>query len=363
MTEGFQPARLSLARRRRGIGKGTLGTMAGMSARIITRYESGRNTPSTGALARIAEVLNFPVAFFFLPEPVSIDAESVSFRSMARMTAGMRDSALASGELAMELDAYIDSRFQRPNPQVPELRGHSPENAAEIVRVEWGIGLRPITNMVHLLESRGIRVYSLLHERREIDAFSLWRGDTPFIFLNTLKSAERSRYDSCHELGHLVLHRHSPSVGKEAEMEADRFAAAFLMPRAQIIATAPRNPTVADIIAAKRIWGVSALAYTVRMNRVGLVKDWHYQQLCIRLKTIYQSTEPNEMPRETSLALAKIFTALKADGVTRVNVAHELGLYVEEFNSLVFGLMLTAGPGQAKAAVPTPDKRPPIRLV
>lgn len=58
--------------------------------------------------------------------------------------------------------------------------------------------------MIHLLEAHGVRVLSLTQECREVDAFSLWLQQ-PFVFLNTQKSGEHSRFDAAHELGHLPL--------------------------------------------------------------------------------------------------------------------------------------------------------------
>jgi hypothetical protein len=39
------------------------------------------------------------------------------------------------------------------------------------VRQAWGLGELPIKNMVHLLESKGVRVYSLAIDAVEVDAF------------------------------------------------------------------------------------------------------------------------------------------------------------------------------------------------
>ena len=33
-----------------------------------------------------------------------------------------------------------------------------------------------------------------------MDAYSFWRRGVPYVFLNTMKSAERSRMDAAHEL-------------------------------------------------------------------------------------------------------------------------------------------------------------------
>lgn len=341
--------------------KQELAAKSGISARSLTWYERGDRTPSEESAHSLATALGFPLSFFSAPEPASISSESASFRSLAKMTARQRDSALASGELAIELDDWLTRRFTRPDPRVPDLRQVDPEAAAEAVRAEWRVGMRPIQNMVHLLEAYGVRVYSLMYEGREVDAFSLWRGDTPFIFLNTSpeKTAERLRFDAAHELGHLVLHRHGSPTGKEAEAEADRFASAFLMPRAEVIAHAPRYATPEVIIRLKRRWGASAMALTYRLHSLRLISDWHYNQLCIHFRSKYGAAEPAGMARESSQVLAKMLTALREDGISRAKLAAELSIHPEDLGQLVFGLVLTGVKGGAGSTNPNVGEDPP----
>ena len=81
--------------------------------------------------------------------------------------------------------------------------------------------------MISLLESKGIRTFSLSDEAQEVDACCQWINDRPFIFLNISKSSERCRFDAAHELGHLVMHRHGIIEGRQMEQEANAFASAF----------------------------------------------------------------------------------------------------------------------------------------
>jgi hypothetical protein len=76
------------------------------------------------------------------------------------MTARQRDRALSAGRLALLIDDWIEARFALPTSEVPSLTGHDPEAAAEVVRARWGLGEKPISNMLHLLEAHGVRVYS-----------------------------------------------------------------------------------------------------------------------------------------------------------------------------------------------------------
>jgi Zn-dependent peptidase ImmA (M78 family) len=267
--------------------------------------------------------------------------QTASFRSQARMSAKSRDAALASGALAFLLNDYIEFFFTLPSPDLLDLREEDPEAAAITLRQHWGLGERPIKNMIHLLESKGIRVFSMAEDTVEVDAFSLWRETTPFIFLNTLKSSERSRFDAAHELGHLVLHRHDEPKGKQAEHEANRFASAFLMPRGSILSHTPAMPSLNTLIKLKKYWivAVSALAY--RLNQLELLTDWHYRHLCIEIGNRgFRTSEPEEAPREMSLIFPKIFKMLRDEGITKATIADKLFVNVEDIDKLVFGLIL-----------------------
>lgn len=361
----FNPKRLTLARRRRGITKTKLAEMLGVEVRSITGYESDEYKPDRDRLTQLAEQLHFPVQFFFGDNVDEISPDIVSFRSMSKMTAGQRDTALGSGAIALLLHQWISSRFEMPRAELPDLSQEaSPEAAADTLRRVWGLGELPIKNMIHLLEARGIRVFSLSIDTAHVDAFSMWHAETPFVFLNTKKSCEHSRFDAAHELGHLVLHRHAGARGQEVEREANAFASAFLMPRASVLANAPFTPTVDQLVRLKVYWTTSVAALTYRLHDVALVSDWHYRNLCIEIaKRGYRKREPNEAPRETSQILSKIFTALREEGITKIDIASALNVYVEELDQLVFGLALTGLSSRSRGLTTSAIRRPLLRIV
>ena len=359
----FSPSRLRVARKRRGLNKTQLAERIGVDLRSVTGYERGDYEPSGDTLGRIAVALRFPAAFFAgadLHEPTN---RTASFRSMARMAASRREAALASGALAFLLNDWIEARFALPQPDLLDLREEDPETAAMVLRQHWLLGEKPIRNVVHLLESKGVRVYSMAEDTAEVDAFSLWREATPFVFLNTQKSAERSRFDAAHELGHLVLHRHDEPRGREAEQEANRFASAFLMPRGSVLAHAPMMPTLETLIRLKHHWIVSVGALAYRLQALGLLSEWNYRGLCIDMgQRGYRTAEPEGAQREMSLVIPKIFAALRDDGMTKADVAAALHIEPDELDRLVFGLALMGLHNDASPS-PTPPRAPKLRLV
>lgn len=338
---GFNPNRFALARRRRGLRKKDLANKIDVSLKSIMNYESG-DTPSSEIMERIVTALDFPLSFFFGDDLDEIDAAAVSFRSMARMPASRRDEALGQGALCVLLSEWMSQRFGMPKPAIPNVRLATPEAAAAIVRTEWGLGVQPISNMIHLLESKGVRVFSLSIEAREVDAFSMWKNETPFVMLNVQKSSEHSRFDAAHELAHLVLHRQGAPTGKEAESEANRFASAFLMPDADVLAHVTPNPTIAALLKWKKRWKVSLAALNYRLHQLNMTTEYHYRQLCIAISTMgARTSEIDSIPRETSLLIAKVLRILADDGIPRSQVAADLSITPQELDAMMFGLTMT----------------------
>jgi len=337
----FNSNRFALARRRRGLRKTELARKIGVSLKSIMKYESG-DSPGPETMQRIVEILEFPEDFFFGDDLEEIDASAVSFRSMARMPASRRDEALGQGAMCVLLNQWLKKRFGMPRPEIPNVQLATPEGAAAIVRTEWGLGVQPISNMIHLLESKGVRVFSLSVKAREVDAFSLWKDETPFVMLNVQKSSEHSRFDAAHELAHLVLHRQGAPMGKEAESEANRFASAFLMPDADVLAHVTPNPNIAALLKWKKRWKVSVAALNYRLHQLGMTTEYHYRQLCIAISSMgARTTEIDSVPRETSLLMAKVLKLLADDGVSRWQVAADLGITSEELDAMMFGLTMT----------------------
>jgi Zn-dependent peptidase ImmA (M78 family)/DNA-binding XRE family transcriptional regulator len=312
----------------------------GLATRTITRYEAGDISPPDETLHKISLLLGFPIEFFYGEDLKETLVETASFRALSKMTSAKRDSALAAGTLAFLLDDWINERFTLPTPAITDLRDETPESAASVLRNAWGIGEKPIKNMIHLLESKGIRVYSLAEDTLQVDAYSCWHEGRPFVFLNTKKSSERSRFDAAHELGHLVLHKHGPPSGNNAEKEADSFASAFLMPESSVRASCPRVPTLKQLIQLKHYWIVSVSALAYRLHALGLLSDWHYRTLAVELSEKgYRVNEPEPGQRETSQVLAKVLAALRDDDISISNVAKDLNISTNELSKLLFGIV------------------------
>lgn len=337
----FNSQRLILGRKRRKMTARALAGVIGVSPITISRLENGVNEPEDDTVEALARALDFPRGFFFAEDVDELPAEAASFRSLSSMTARERDAALSAGAIAYLFHDWVVERFNLPAADVPEQREDaSPEVAAQLVRAHWGLGEQPVSSMIRLLESKGVRVFSLCEDTKNVDAFSCWRGEQPFVFLNTFKSAERSRFDAAHELGHLVLHRHgAPQDSRQAESEADRFASAFLMPMDDVLSRIRYVSDLEGLIRAKKRWGVSVAALNYRLHKLKVVSDWQNRSLNIEMSSRgFRRQEPEGLPHETSALWPQIFTSLWRDRTTRDHIAEELNVRSSELDAILFGL-------------------------
>ena len=335
----FNPTRLKLARKRRALSKKKLESLISLSVQTLSDWENGKTIPKDDNLNELSKILNFPVEFFKGETLNELELNKVSFRALTKMDASTRDAVISSGRIAIYINSWIENKFSLPTNNLIHIKNETPEDAAKRIRKEWGITTTKLGNTIHLLEKYGVRVYSLVEESKHIDAFSVWDNGTPFVFLNTLKSPERSRFDAMHELGHLILHPNGIPRDKKFEAEANAFAAEMLMPSADILKLRSMYFNINNLITLKERWDVSLGALIYRLHTLGLISEWQNRSFIIELRTLgYDKNEPSSIKRETSYVLAKIFKTLYSDGITINKMANELNLAPLEIHKLVFNL-------------------------
>ena len=338
----FDPKCIGIARQRRKLTKQDLAKRLGVSPRSITSYERGDTPVTAEFIEALADATSFPESFFKLHSLEAVTTDNVSFRSMARLSARDRDAALASASIAYEIFSWADTRYNLPEPEIPNLRGEEPETAARIVRREWGLGHQPIANILHLLESKGVRSFSLNEDTQHLDAFCTWIDRQPFVFLNNRKSAERSRFDAAHELAHLVLHVGYDTKGKEVEAEADRFAGEFLVP-----SDALRSPSHSrrffgtnDILELKTYWRVSAVAMAYQLRSANMLTRYQYENMMREFSSRgWRRKEPRPIQRERSLLWEKIKISLLKDGLSFFDVADMISIPKNEIGGYLFDVV------------------------
>jgi Zn-dependent peptidase ImmA (M78 family)/transcriptional regulator with XRE-family HTH domain len=341
-THLFQPPRLTTARELRGLTKAELAERIGKSAAAISQFEGGACRPDPKTLGQMALALGMPVGFFARRAPgKALDVDACHFRSLRSASQRERRKLLARGSLLCDLLGVLEEHVNLPAEQVSRVAG-SPTTAdaieehAEHVRAGWGLGLGPIGNVVNLLESRGILVTHIPEGCEEVDAFSTWHEGRPVVFLVMAKgSTSRTRFDACHELGHLVMHADAAPGSPELERQANRFASAFLLPREPFLMECPRWLDWDHFYELKRRWKVSVAALVKRAHDLGKLSEASYRRAYVHLnKTGERMQERDEPPAEAPTLLVKALEAVGPE-MTAEGIAAEMGVGVGDLRELV----------------------------
>lgn len=278
----FLPARLCLARDISGASQAEVAERVNLTPAALSQFESGKARPTDATVARLAEALGVPVAFFELS---LLDTHDGFFRSLRRTGVADRRRARGVAHIAHDLATCGTAVAQLPAPDVPRLLledftaadSVEPERIADEIRTAWGVPDGPIRDVVALLEAHGIVVIRLPLASIDVDAFSLPFSDRPIIVLGAEKNDRaRSRFDAAHELGHLVMHAEHIWGTPEVERQAHRFAAAFLMPRDDIYDDLPERVDWPRLFALKRQWQVSLAALLMRARTLERMSPGDY---------------------------------------------------------------------------------------
>lgn len=343
----FNPERLSFALRRRGMTKRALSIEIGVTPQSVYNYCDGRRFPDEEIVGRFSVALTFPTAFFYKEDMNLTARRDVSFRALKRTTARRLDQARAVGDIGVMLADWLMAKYRLPAVSLPPFPLHGAEPAAMAMREFWRLGELSIRNMVGLLEQHGVRVFALSDDLQEVDAFSFWSGDIPYVLLNTHKSSERVRMDAAHELGHLVLHHggHGDSFNRQDEREATEFASIFLMPTGSVLRESGRGNLlgIEHLIRLKSQWKTSLTSLIVRLHRLGVLSKHHYTSLMIEATTRgFKIDEPNSCASDRSLILEKAFAGDRHRNVA--DAAKSLAVYPAEVYGLLMGLAPTPVP-------------------
>jgi Zn-dependent peptidase ImmA (M78 family)/DNA-binding XRE family transcriptional regulator len=341
----FSGTRLGIARRIARLPRTELATKVGISPAAITQLERDLIRPTTTVAAQLALALGVPGSFLLhTSSPQPIPASAAHFRSLRSTPAMSRDQALAFAELSLEVLTAIEDYVDLPEVSLPAIDGSSLRTEQRIAQAAAqardGLGLAegPVPHVVRLLEAHGVLVLRLPDELtdRRVDAFSTAASSRPVVLLSPMKDDKaRSRFDSAHELGHLLMHHDAEPGSKVIENQAHAFAAAFLTPADQVAEDLPRRLDWPAFHRAKRRWGVSLKALIYRAHSLKLISDAAYRRANVQLAE-WGNPEPVPLGPPESPSLLGMAIAMLADiGITADDIAEHSAVPV----GLVHGIV------------------------
>jgi Zn-dependent peptidase ImmA (M78 family)/DNA-binding XRE family transcriptional regulator len=302
---------LRIAREALGFTQTDLAVRTGLAQSDLSRWERGLRTPSDSQLETLASALQVPVSFLVsdirFTKPVH-RTQRAETKRVERLVSGRLELArIASTRLLVDIN--IDTPFHFPTPDDPTPP--DPEDAAEAIRRVWRVPAGPIKDLAGLIEAAGAVVLPVdFGVPNILAAYAHLRGDQRWCFVNTRTvDGARGRFSLAHELGHALLHwdRFDAPTGKDAEREAHRFAAALLMPAAEMRAALGRvRFTLDDLIGFRQRWGVSIQALVTRARDLRLISSDQHQRLYQQISARgWRKSEPGYVPSERPTLLSE----------------------------------------------------------
>lgn len=367
MTVSAIPSRITEAREARAMSMENLSEHISVTRQAVSKYERGIIGPSPEVLQAISQTLDFPIDFFYKDEQkTSAGSSSLFFRSNKSISKKVKTACKYqikwTDEVKKQLEVYVNFiRCSIPtiDTNYEDLSGEDIEQLALDIRKDWNLNNSPINDLIGLLENKGVIISQFAVNDfcsfKGIDAFSAWEDGTPYILYHPLqKSAVRTRFSILHELGHLIMHSSileedsiKRSIVDLADRQADRFAAAFLLP-ATSFPEDVRNTSLITLQNIKQKWGVAMSTIIKRCDTLNLLSDnqinylsrqmnmkkyWHKEPLDDVL-----TIAPPELFRDAVYLLMdnKIMTRdtfLNSSGLSLNDIKNICGLPNEFFNN------------------------------
>ncbi len=315
-----------------------LSRLAGISAAQLCKIERGRNDMTASTLRRLAAALDVPVSAI-----LECGAERNAERpSRPRSSGGapfrdgvagfrytpIRSPCAESGKIAASLEdiekrtAAQEERLGINGQSTLHLAysygddGRSAEILARDMRVSLGMGTQPTRDIAGALESRNVLVVhmSLPASAKSASFYNSGRK-TLLIALNSSNTPERNAYQLAYELGaaaHFAANGWNTFADEgSVHLFLRAFAAAFLMPEEAVrgavarLGVKPGGWTMPVLVYAKERFGVSAEAFALRLESLGLIAPSLRHKLRDELRARYtahpRSMEPHPPKNQTRL--------------------------------------------------------------
>jgi Zn-dependent peptidase ImmA (M78 family) len=252
-------------------------------------------------------------------------------------------SIVARGQIVREIVRCLEEEMEFPHDAVQTLQTRVTsrddiEALALRVRDAWELGLGPLSDVVGLLEVKGVIPVEVHGHSDRLDAFSARVDGRAMVFLSLDKqSASRRRFNAAHELGHLFMHEGCEAGETSVEQEADSFAGALLLPEAPFRAECPPRLSWPALRELKRRWGVSLTALVRRAFDLGIYSEATYRRAHVQYNQYgWRNGEPDEPPMERPTLVQHAVEQLVAAGTSPEQIAQRVHLSVPRLEQAIW---------------------------
>ena len=293
--ENYNAPLLRLAREQEGLTQKGLAEKLGVKQAVLSKYENGAITPPEVMQRKIADALDYPVAFF-LQDAEEIPSGLAFHRKRSSLSASIR-LRIEAEVRARSLDVIKLYHHENLRSNIIAREGRTAAEMAKAIRAHWNVASGPIDDLTSLLERNGIIVLQFDFLTDKLDGFFMpLRDGIISIALNSNSafSPDRRRHTLAHECGHALLEHCDGFPDEAREKEAEAFAAELLTPAACIENELKPPLTLMRLRELKVRWKVSMGSLLYRAHSLKTITDSTYRRAWMFLSSQgYRKKEPD----------------------------------------------------------------------
>jgi len=290
-------------------------------------------------LVQLSSVLNVSVDYFLKENTVNLDG--IKYRKQSRLTVKMKN--VINEKTRDFLERYIEtenilgdfSEFNKDGNTYKIEQSDDVERVAVEVRNKWGLGTRPIYNILELLEEKGVRVLYIDQKINHFSGLSTWvNGSIPVIVLSEM-FIDRLRFTALHELAHLILDIHHFD-DNEQERICNRFAGAMLIPKDELLnelGGIRKRVDFQELCLIKAEFGISPQALLYRSRQLGYIPERYFtsQTKFYRMRGMWSKELGTYKGEEKTNRLNQlIYRGIAEEYITSAKAANLLGMTLSQ---------------------------------
>jgi Zn-dependent peptidase ImmA (M78 family)/DNA-binding XRE family transcriptional regulator len=302
----------------------------------ISKYEAGKMMPSSKVHILLAKALGMDFEYFFRPVTVQI-TRPADYRKKAKLSKGdenaINEKVKDMAERYMEIEDTlgVSMQFDYDLSDIEVSTQSDVKRVVARIRQDWHLGIGPLSNIIDLLESHGLRVMEI-EAPDAFDGMCIFVGEKkPILVLNKHYTVERKRFNTLHEFAHSVMRMNESISTKEKEYLCHYFAGELLLSSEvlhQVFGTRINKVFLNEISHLQTQFGISIEAIFHRLKDEGIMSDVFYREFCIKKNTssklkVWAQTS-TYLGEETSYRFSRMVYRALAEGLISEEKANEI---------------------------------------
>ena len=255
----------------------------------ISKYEAGKMMPSSKVHIALAKALGMDFDSFFRPVTVQI-TRPADYRKKSKLSKGDENAInekvkdMAERYLEIEDTLGVSMQFDYDLSDIEVTTHNDVKRVVARIRQDWHLGIGPLSNIIDMLESHGLRVMEI-EAPDAFDGMCIFVGEKkPVLVLNKHYTVERKRFNALHEFGHSVMRMNEKLSTKEKENLCHYFAGEMLLSSEvlhQVFGTRINTVFLNEVGRLQTQFGISIDAIFHRLKDEHIMSDSFYTQYCI----------------------------------------------------------------------------------